>query len=222
VRGITYPDLVTRSLHRLLTKCRCCRLNKECQLSSAVRKRRIVKSMPPTKTTRLEEKLDGLVSLLQSATQSLPVGASNIVATTYPQLSPESQQSAHSDPRDDRRNYSEPIHHPPGPMVATSNIPLKTVSRNLPMAYIPHDFKPSLAEADKRLRTFRTYKLKHFPFLTLSESVTSQELRQERPFLWFCIMAVSSNSSVQLMTLGREIRSILGRQVLLEGERTLD
>ena len=51
-------------------------MNKECQSAPAIRKRRPVTKTPITKTARLEEKLDGLISLLQSAAQSLPVGTS--------------------------------------------------------------------------------------------------------------------------------------------------
>lgn len=236
-RGITCPGLKPRAVHRQLTTCRCHRLNKECQSPAAVRKRRVVKTTPATKTARLEEKLDGLVSLLQSAAQSHPVGTSNVVAAVQVQLSPESLQSLNSDPRDGRSHYSEAIHtpsegmrypsddlglHPPIPMRAASNVALQSVSRNVPTNYIPRGFEPSLAEADANLETFRTYKLKHFPFISLPGSVTAQQLRQERPFLWFCIMAVSSKSSVQQMTLGGEVKSILGNQVLREREKTLD
>ena len=151
-------------------------------------------------------------------------------------LSPESLQSSRSDQRDERNNLSEATHipgqgicypvndlglHPVIPMRATSNVALKSVSHNLPVAHssIPSDFDMSLAEADENLKTFLTYNLKRFPFLDLPGSVSSQGLCQERPFLWFCIMAVSSKSLVQQVTLGREVRTILGRQVLLEGKK---
>jgi hypothetical protein len=225
------------ALNPQLTKCRCHRLNKECQSPPAVRKRRIVKNTTATKTARLEEKLDSLVSFLHSAAQSLPVGAGNIVPTAQVQLSPESLRPQHSYPKGGRSHYSEAIQipreaicypvddlglHPPILLRATSNVAMQSVSRNVPTNYIPRGFEPPMAEADENLKTFRTCRLKHFPFINWPESVSSQELRQERPFLWFCIMAVSSKSSVQQMAFGEEIRSILGRQVLVESEKTLD
>ena len=52
-----------------IAKCaRCHRLNKECQQSPSSRGQG-VKKKPSTKTARLEEKLDGLVSLLTAASQ---------------------------------------------------------------------------------------------------------------------------------------------------------
>jgi hypothetical protein len=215
---------------------RCHRLNKECQSSPAVRKRRVIKSTPATKTARLEEKLDGLVSLLQSASRSLPLGTGNIVPAAQMQLSPESLQSPYPGLGDERSN--EPYKrmpnqgvaypgadlglHPPIPTLATPNVASTSTAHNSPMAYSPYLFESSLKEADESLKIFRTYKLKHFPFIVLPASITAQELRRERPFLWFCAMAASSKSSTQQIVLGKEIRLIVGRQLLLEGERTLD
>ena len=55
--------------HRGLSQCeRCLRLHKDCQPSSNSRASK-VKKRPTTKTARLEEKLDGLVSLLTAASQ---------------------------------------------------------------------------------------------------------------------------------------------------------
>jgi hypothetical protein len=79
-----------------------------------------------------------------------------------------------------------------------------------------------VAEEDDNLKTFEAIKLKRFPFIILPESQTAQDLRQEQPFLWLCIMAVSSKSSVQQIALEKELRTIIGRQLLLEGEKTLD
>jgi hypothetical protein len=64
--------------------------------------------------------------------------------------------------------------------------------------------------------------LPYLPFIVLPASTTAQDLRQERPFLWLCIMAVSSKSSLQQMALGKEIRLTLGREVVLDGNRSLD
>jgi hypothetical protein len=225
VRGITCSRLMSHSLHRQLTQGRCHRLNKECQSSPAVRKRRIIKNIPSSKTARLEEKLDGLVSLLQSAAHLLPVGTSDTAAAAQVQLSLESLESPHSDPGGDRRHNSEAIHIPSQGMYCPRDDlglhpPISTMA--ISVAYIPRDFEPSRVEVDENLKTFLSCQLKHLPFIILPESAGAQELRQERPFLWFCIMTVSSKSSVQQAALGREIRIILGHQVLLEGERTLD
>jgi hypothetical protein len=139
------------------------------------------------------------------------------------QLSSESLQSPRSDQHIQGVSY-------PGDNLGL-NLPksntclLNAASRsticNSPAVYIPCGFEPSVAE-DDNLKTFKAIKLKRFPFIILPESQTAQDLRQERPFLWLCIMAVSSKSSVQQIALEKELRTIIGRQLLLEGEKTLD
>ena len=83
-------------------------------------------------------------------------------------------------------------------------------------------FDPTLKEADDCLKTFRNEISKYFSFLILPASISAQLLRIERPFLWLCIMAISSKSSKQQMELGLEIRLTLGRKLLVEGEKSLD
>jgi len=140
------------------------------------------------------------------------------------QLSSESLQSSRSDQHIQGVSY-------PGDNLGL-NLPrsntylLNAASRstiyNSPAVYIPCGFEPSVAEEDDNLKTFKAIKLKRFPFIILPESQTAQGLRQERPFLWLCIMAVSSKSSVQQVALEKELRTIIGRQLLLEGDKTLD
>lgn len=83
-------------------------------------------------------------------------------------------------------------------------------------------FEPTLKEAEDSLNRFRNEMSKHSPVIILPASTMSQELRLERPFLWLCIMAISSKSSEQQVALGMEVRLTLGWKVLLEGEKSLD
>lgn len=77
-----------------LTTCRCHRLNKDCQLSTAIRRRQNNKRKPITKVDRLEEKLDGLVTLIQSNTQPLAARNSDISPPpSHNHLTPDSMQS---------------------------------------------------------------------------------------------------------------------------------
>ena len=54
------------------------------------------------------------------------------------------------------------------------------------------------------------------------EATTANELRRDRPFLWHCIMSVTSKSSVQQKALGREVRITMGREILIEGKTNID
>lgn len=229
-----------------VTKCRCLRLNKECQPSSAHRKRRTVQRPATTKTAQLEEKLDGLVTLLRSATQSTPIGPDNAKVTAALKEQPSSKPLQSLDPfprhessdesstinvhglSEERMNGYCPIGNSSQHSTNVTSDTSHTTSCPCPTTYqssgnsLSCASEPSLQEADNFLTTFQTQMLQQFPLLILPASITSQELRQKRPFLWLCIMAVSSKSSAQQMALGTEIRLTLGRKSLLEGERSLD
>lgn len=52
--------------------------------------------------------------------------------------------------------------------------------------------------------------------------MTSKRLRKERPFLWLCVMAVSSTDVARQNALGRAVREIAAREIMVEGERRID
>lgn len=83
-------------------------------------------------------------------------------------------------------------------------------------------FEPSADEAEKYLTYFRTQSLANFAFICLPASITAQHLRQERPFLFLTIMAVSSTSASQRLGLGLEIKKMVAADILAEKEGKLD
>jgi hypothetical protein len=113
---------------------------------------------------------------------------------------------------------------------ASSNQPLLTpatsgpgsTSCHSPISPVPCALEPSPYEAEEYLKIFRTQKLKYFPFVYIPSTTSAQHLLQERPFLWLCIMTMSSNSISQQLALSNKIRHILGRKMLLEYEKNLD
>jgi hypothetical protein len=178
--------------------------------------------MPATKTARLEEKLDGLVALLKSATHSTLMVTDNISeSANSSQIQPYSEllQSLFCSLRDERGcgpranrmpgQRDERISefyptgglrpHPPVLTQAASCTTSRSRSTTYrsPEASLPRGFEPSLEEADEFLKIFRTQMMEYFPFIIMSTSTTAKELRLQRPFLWLCIMAVTSKSSVQ-------------------------
>ncbi|ESZ90027.1 hypothetical protein SBOR_9583 [Sclerotinia borealis F-4128] len=52
--------------------------------------------------------------------------------------------------------------------------------------------------------------------------MTAHQLRQERPFFWLCIMTMSSMVIYRQVTLGKVIREIAARELVVEGKRNLD
>jgi hypothetical protein len=79
-----------------------------------------------------------------------------------------------------------------------------------------------LDEADRFLTDFRTQKLTKFGFIHIPASTTAQRLREERPFLFLTIMAVSSKSSSQRQLLGQEIKQTIAKEMLVENEGNFD
>ncbi|KAH7370143.1 hypothetical protein BKA65DRAFT_522027 [Rhexocercosporidium sp. MPI-PUGE-AT-0058] len=84
-----------------------------------------------------------------------------------------------------------------------------------------------LAAADHRLETFRRLFINYFPFVVVPPTVSVEALRYGHPFLFLCIMAVTSFEDPPLQRrLGREItkqicdRLVMGHEVsmnLLQG-----
>ncbi len=217
-----------------VTNFRCHRLTKDCQRPTTIRVRKPA-SKKPTKVDRLEEKLDGLATLLRSNTQqSTPVDN---------QLTPDSLQSAGSDPKligDDQPTYAFTtgldreraarvcsgsalnLHTPvlnPDTSYTVSGTRSSTSHSNSALSV---RLEPSLDEAEEYLDIFRGQIMQYSPFITITAATTSQELRRERPFLWLCIMAISSKSTEQQKALGREIRLTIGREIILEGKNNLN
>lgn len=83
-------------------------------------------------------------------------------------------------------------------------------------------YEPSPEEAEKYLANFRTQMLVNFTFIYIPPNSTAQILRQERPFLFLVIIAVSSESKPQRLVLGRDIKQMLARELLVENEGNFD
>lgn len=81
---------------------------------------------------------------------------------------------------------------------------------------------PSSKEAQELLNFFRDHMLCLLPFMIIPSSKTACELRHDYPFLWLCIMAITSKSSSQQAALTHAVRSHLGTLMLVEGEKSLD
>ncbi|KAK9367092.1 hypothetical protein V1509DRAFT_194602 [Lipomyces kononenkoae] len=200
---------------------RCYRLHKECIRSDTVRKR--PKGRVTSRSSQLEQKLDDLMVLLKSSphTQTTETSASKSgsklgdvgIETVSNSLCSTDSESI-SDSREDRTmcisSHVEPFMH----LCSTS-----ALSQNYT---IPIIFEPTQEDANQYLKDFRTQKLEHFAFLSIDPATSSDELRQERPFLWLCIMAISCPSTSDQIRLGNGIRQIVSQKVVINGERNLD
>jgi hypothetical protein len=89
---------------------------------------------------------------------------------------------------------------------ATAAIPASSLSTS-------PAFEPSPEEC---LTYFRNHMLKYFAFLYLPAD--AQWLRQERPFLFLCITAASSQSTQTKLALGERIKQTLTQRIFLDND----
>ena len=222
---------------------RCQRLGKECQ-PVTIPARRGPKPKGVTKTARLEQKLDGLVSLLQSGgTSANFTVARSSTAESPPALpSPESLQATNETPQDhlpsclqptcamipeQRSDQSGGYYIQGGPRrlpVMSPETAYSVIGTRSSTVQSPEKarLEPSLDQAEISLSIFRAEMLPNFPFFALPLAMTAQDLRSALPFLWMCIMSIASRDTDQQRALGTEMRIALGREMLVEGKSNLD
>ena len=178
-------------------------------------RRRNPKKPSPFKTAQLEEKVDSLLSLLQAGGQSdaFPHHSSNQTnnnASLHIQGGGESVASALDD-------------HPSDlPLLTPETTDSESTSSKSPVSLHSNLIGPSPVEAEQYLTTFHTYKAKYFPFVYISSTTTAQQLRQERPFLWLCIMTIASRSTSQQQVLGSQIQQVIAQEMLLKSGQSID
>ncbi|PYI12968.1 hypothetical protein BO99DRAFT_447990 [Aspergillus violaceofuscus CBS 115571] len=164
---------------------RCIRLKKECVAAPTVRQRRPRAS----RTARLEQKLDGLVSLLQTG-------------------------HAAGDRESGRRGWLAGDSH-------QENLPVSTRPPADPYA-LPAGVAFAPAEAEANWELYRTRYLALLPVVHCAPTLTARGLRQARPFFWTCVMAVTCRDGTRQEGLGRAVREMAAREVVVEGRRTVD
>jgi hypothetical protein len=215
-----------------LTPLRCLRLGRECQSPDLTRRRR-------KKTNTLEAKVDGILSLLQSANE-IPKGdhLNNLAFRTHTNSFVDNDQitvpQSIVKPQavsDGKRKYVESTPQSSTPSLpGTSSLntltPATSESLSTASEYLRSgaysEVGPSVVEAEIYLAEFRNRKLNNFAFIYLSDKATTQQLQRDRPFLFLAIMAVSSTLDSQRLGLGREIKQMLSQEVLSASEGSLD
>ena len=80
---------------------------------------------------------------------------------------------------------------------------------------------PTPEEAEIYLDKFRGC-LRNFPFMHIPHNQSAESLRLEKPFLFKCIMGISTMSIRQLQKIRDDIRKEAAQRVVVEHERSLD
>ena len=197
-------------------------MNKECQPSPPMRKRRTPSGPPSKKRSELEEKIDGLVSLVRSATQGPPaIPNATIQGSSEYARHPNYGSGSASTPASSVNNVSNI-----DTMSFTESrfTPLPSSFSSPASSSIPggNCIEPGIDEAESYLDKFRNDFVNDLPFLIIPKTMTAVQLRNERPMLWMSIMNVSSNISTQQIAWSEALRSRFGREAFVEGTRSLD
>ncbi|KAL4950410.1 hypothetical protein BDW69DRAFT_187386 [Aspergillus filifer] len=195
---------------------RCDRLNKDCRQPS-YSKRQSSQRARAARSAQFMDKLDDLVSLLRAGVQ--PPGADSI-NLLLGQMARESTSSSDNPSNSGAIESSGPN--------TTRSTTLSAQSTNLtPETHIadvisktstPADLTPK--QAEDYLLIFKTHFLPCFPCIYLPPEVREQELRQQRPFTWLCIMAIASKHVAQRRALGDKAKSIVAERMILAHENT--
>jgi hypothetical protein len=194
-----------------------------------MRKRRMAKRSQELKTSKLEEKLDGLVTFLKSAAQ---VGPGTISATNtasligFPSPSnvdgviPTAVTSAtyQGYPYNNALPQDRNMHESSSAPISDSSGLTPARSQTVPCPAVEY----TLQNAEACLEKFRTAFLKHMPFLVIPPFITAHQLQKERPILWLSIITVTATSTMQQIKYTKEIRETFAREAYVEGTRNID
>ena len=179
----------------------------------------------------MEQKLDGLVTLLtskQTSSQIIPLDhASGVLIPRSPSsldsnasTGERSSAATQSINLDGETTALETLNGSIGladllPPVTAASLPVTRRG--------PSQLEPDEQEAKNLLLEFKTNLAEQFPFVVLPLDSTTQSLRRERPLLWKAIMVASSHdNSHRQMTLGANLMEDLIMRLLFRAEKSLD
>ena len=175
------------------------------------------------RVAQLEQKLDGLVTLLTSNQSTLQANPSSQAEGDFVTRSPVSLKS----------NASTVGPSTAAPTSMTLNGGMTTV-QNITDSILPNDLvggatdrslsvEPDDQEAELLLLEFKANMTEQFPFVVVAPDSTSQSLQHEKPLLWKAIMvAASHEKSDRQLALGSKLMEDLTTRLLLRVERSLD
>lgn len=190
------------------TVSRCNRLAKECTPSTTVRKAGASKRR--SRKSQIEEKLDGLVSLLQS--QNPGRLAEDSGGATPSTTSLDSERHGLHQGLASRSGHD--------PSISLPSASRRTFLGPESERYEIQELSPTSAE--RRLQRFRTHHLVLFPMLRIPGHETARSFQAQRPFLWLNICAVCAGSVAEQYALGQKVREILAKRVIVDCSRDLD
>lgn len=193
---------------------------------------------PKSHVEKLEEKLDGLVTLLKSthqptathessppvllntsSTSSTAVPSSNPFFESFHQGLPE-QGWVHSGLGNGGACFPTQASQAPNQRPVTPNT--TPISIYYPDPIIAENIEFSADEANGLLNRFRDHMAPFLPFLVVPPTLSAEDLNRNRPFLLKSILAVASRVPSQRLAIGKWLVMQLSTRMAVNGERSLD
>jgi hypothetical protein len=196
----------------------------------ATSRKRVAKKSASSRTAQLEEKLEDLVTILRAAQppnghlqpsssgESSPLmNSSNMGHLTSRLESLATAAASSSSSETQHRSYTLPHNYGSG-STGNSHIHTSPSSTGEDTSSLP---EPTPEEAEVYLKKFKEW-LKKFPCMILPSDMTAAALRREKPFLWLCIMNITSMSVEQQMKMKDRVRQEIATRIIINHERSLD
>lgn len=201
---------------------RCHRLGKDCHQIDTMRKR-VAKRTTSSRTAQLEEKIEDLVSMLRATHDSGPrmnhsyTPLSNTPSQPFTSRLDSLAAAATADPTRSQAQGKASLcatHE----CITSGLSPSRNTST---LSEADRRPEPTPEEAEAYFAKFRQW-LAAMPFMHIPMEMTAAALRREKPFLWTCIMNLTSMSVPQQRILREKIRREVADRLVFEGDRSMD
>ncbi|PWY91642.1 C6 transcription factor [Aspergillus sclerotioniger CBS 115572] len=189
---------------------RCLRLRKRCQPSESLRRRNAqAAEESDARIARLEDKMDGLLSAMQSFVGSgaVPPIHGHGVSQPFPFNTSSSNATG--------VGFGE------GPTTADSSATVSPTSN--PVLQYPNYPSPALSsQEDEQIEYFRSRMLPCFPFIYFTPNMTSRYLREHRPCLLQAIHTITTFSTQERLVQIDHLKRLLFTSSLIKVESNID
>ncbi|RDW59433.1 hypothetical protein BP6252_12520 [Coleophoma cylindrospora] len=189
------------------------------------RRRNPAKAVPRAQAAqiaRLERRLDGLASLLESSGQPLTgVDPGEDVLSSCTAASSDGSASASTPHVVSQSPESAPSYHTGSTI--SQNTPHSADSHGLESASFPSTQTRIITDPDQLLEIYRRDLARQMPFCSIPPEVTAQTLSMNRPFLYRAvIVAASYHDSIHQCSLSEDFMRYITERHILGGVKNLD
>lgn len=177
-----------------------------------------------SRVAQLEQKLDGIMSLLESSQKSSQstsntTASSTQAANTSP-LTPESQSNTPWMWRAGVQEPSQPAE--PASNAGTASSTYLDHGTTGSIELVP-GFKLTFAEANEYLNMYRREYMPMFPFVIVEENTKAHELYHNSPALFWSIMAAVAQTTENIdVAIKKWLREYVAERMVVKQERTLE